>query len=99
MDARLSRGRRRLRNAMKLLALGLALLAAALAALAFDFNPTTLFIAGIACTFLGAVHLLSPAYGPGAGVSASDTSSAVDLVRANDRDSALRSGHGSNDHI
>jgi hypothetical protein len=68
-------------------------------ALFVDLNPVTLFIAGIACTFLGAINLLSLSYGLGAGVSASDTSNAVDLVRANDRDSALRSGQGFNDHI
>ena len=84
---------------MKLLALGLVLLAAAFAALFTDLDPTTLFIGGIACTFLGVIHFLSLAYGSGAGVSQSDTSNAIDLVRANDRDSALRSAQGLNDHI
>jgi hypothetical protein len=84
---------------MKLLAVGLVLLAAAFAALFADLDPTPLFIGGIACTFLGAIHFLSLSYGLGAGVSASDASNAVDLVRANDRDSALRSGQGFNDHI
>ena len=84
---------------MTLLAVGLALLAAAFAALFADLNPSTLYIAGIACTFLGALHLLSLAYGFGAGGSASVTSDAVDLVRANDRDSALRSAQRLNDHI
>jgi hypothetical protein len=68
-------------------------------ALFADLDPATLFIAGTACTFLGAINLLSLSYGLGAGASASDTSNAVDLVRANDRDSALRSGQGFNDHI
>ena len=84
---------------MKLLAAGLALLAAAFAALAFDLDPATLFIGGIACTFLGVINFLSLSYGLGAGISASDTSDAMNLVRANDRDSALRSGQGFNDHI
>ena len=80
---------------MKLLAVGLVLLAAAFAALLADLDPAGLFIGGIACTFLGAINLLSLSYGLGAGASASDTGDAIDLVRANDRDSALRSGQGS----
>ena len=68
-------------------------------ALFVDLNPATLFIAGIACTFLGAINLLSLSYGLGAGVPASDTSDAVDLVNANNRDSASVSARGFNDHI
>jgi hypothetical protein len=84
---------------MKLLAVGLILLAAAFAALFADLDPTTLFIGGIACTFLGAIHLLSLSYGLGAGASASDTSDAIDLVNANNRDRALSSAQGLNDHV
>jgi hypothetical protein len=60
---------------MKLLAVGLLLLAAALAALFADFNPATPLIGGIACTFLGVIDLISR---PGAGpaVSAGDLSDA-----------------------
>ena len=68
-------------------------------ALFADLDPATLFIAGIACTFLGAINLLSLSYGLGAGVSASDTSDAVDLVNANNRGSAAGSAQGLNDHI
>ena len=75
------------------------LLAGALVALFYDLNPAALFIGGIACTFLGTIHFLSLGYGPGVGVSASDTSDAIDLVRANDRDATLRNAQGLNDHI
>lgn len=99
-DARPSRDRRRLCDVMKLLAFGLLLLAAATAMLFFSYlDPTTLFIGGVICTFLGVINLLSLSYGLGAGASQSDTTNAIDLVRASDRDSALHSGHGFNDHI
>lgn len=76
---------------MKLLLAGLALLACGLIlALFTNLNPATPFIAGAVCTFLGAINLLSLAYGLGAGASASDTRAAIDLVRANDRDSIGR---------
>ena len=85
---------------MKLLALGLALLAGALAMLIFsDLDPAALFIAGAVCTFLGVINLLSLLYGLGAGAKESDTRDAVDLVLANDRDSARRSAQGFSDHI
>ena len=85
---------------MKLLAAGLALIATGLGLVLFtDLNPAALFIGGIACTFLGVINLLSLSYGFGAGASASDTSDAVDLVLANDRDSARRSAQGFNDHL
>ena len=61
---------------MKLLATGLALLALAIAALLFsNLDPATLFIGGIACTFLGVINLIA---GPGVGVatSASDMNDA-----------------------
>lgn len=77
---------------MKLLLAGLALLAAATGLVLFtDHNPATLLIAGVVCTFLGVINLLTLAYGLGAGSSESDTSDAIDLVRANDRGSAGRS--------
>ena len=80
---------------MKLLAAGVVLSRPHLRALFTDLNPAALFIAGIACTFLGAISLLSLSYGLGAGVSASDTSEAVDLVNANNRDSAAAAPRGS----
>ena len=53
---------------MKLLLAGLALIAAAVGIVLFTYlNPTTLFIAGVVCTFLGAINLLSLSYGLGAG--------------------------------
>ena len=64
---------------MKLLATGLMLLAAAIAALAFDLNPATLVIGGIACTFLGVIHLIARP-GTGAAVSADDVSGAHSLA-------------------
>ena len=85
---------------MKLLAAGLALIATGLALVVFtDLNPAALFIGGTACTFLGVINFLSLLYGFGAGTSASDTTDAVDLVLANDRDSARRSAQGFNDHL
>ena len=84
---------------MKLLAAGLALIATGLALVLFTYvNPTALFIVGIVCTFLGVINLLSLSYGLGAG-SASDTTDAVNLTLANDRNSARRSAQGFNDHI
>jgi hypothetical protein len=84
---------------MKLLIAGLGLIALGLALFLFtDLNPTTPFIAGAVCTFLGVINLLSLLHGLGAG-SASDTRDAVDLVLANDRDSARRSAQGFSDHI
>ena len=64
---------------MKLLALGLALLGAGLAALLADLDPATLFIGGGVCTFLGVINLIS---GPGVGtaVSAGDMSEANSLA-------------------
>jgi hypothetical protein len=64
---------------VKLLITGLALLAAAIAALAFDLNPATPLIGGIACTFLGVIDLIAR---PGAGpeVSAGDLSDAKILA-------------------
>jgi hypothetical protein len=85
---------------MKLLAAGLALIATGLALVVLtDLNPAALFIGGIACTFLGIISLLRLLSGLGAGTSASDTTDAVDLVLANDRDSARRGAQGFNDHI
>jgi hypothetical protein len=73
---------------MKLLLLGLALLAGALAMLIFsNLNPSTLVIAGTVCTFLGAINLLSLLSGLGAGGSESDTTDAVNLVRLNNHSS------------
>jgi hypothetical protein len=56
---------------MKLLALGLLLLAGALAALFADLDPATPLIGGIVCTFLGVIDLIAR---PGASpaVSAGD---------------------------
>jgi hypothetical protein len=85
---------------VKLLATGLALIATGLALVVFtDLNPATLFIAGAVCTFLGVVNLLSLSYGLGAGTEVSDTSDAVDLVRANDRARADGSARGFGGHI
>ena len=79
---------------MKLLIAGLALIAAGLGLVLFTYlNPAALFIGGIACTFLGIISLLRLSYGLGAGVSASDTTDAVDLVLANDRDAVRRNDH------
>jgi len=85
---------------MKLLATGLVLIATGLALVVFTYlNPAALFIAGAVCTFLGVINLLSLLYGLGAGARESDTRDAVDLVLANDRDSARRSAQGFSDHI
>ena len=55
---------------MKLLALGLLLLAAAIGLLLFTYlDPVTLFIAGTVCTFLGVINLIAR---PGTGVAVSD---------------------------
>jgi len=68
---------------MKLLILGIALLAAALAMLIFTYlDPTTLFIAGAVCTFLAIINAI--AVGPDQGSAASDTSDAKDLLYRND---------------
>lgn len=73
--------------AVKLLGTGLALLAGGLALLAFtDLDPTTLFLGGGVVTFLGVINLVSVSSGLGAGANESDTSDAMDLVRANYRD-------------
>jgi hypothetical protein len=54
---------------MKLLAIGLVLLAAATAMLFITYlDPATLFIGGAVCTFLGVIHLITP---PGTGVAVS----------------------------
>jgi hypothetical protein len=55
-------------RAMKLLITGLVLLAAAVAALLARLDPTTLFIGGAVCTFLGVIDLIAR---PGAGVAVS----------------------------
>jgi hypothetical protein len=77
---------------MKLLAVGLVLLVAAIAALAFDLNPATPLIGGIACTFLGVISLISP---PGTGVAASagemdEAHSLANLQRYGSVDSSAR---------
>ena len=64
---------------MKLLALGLLLLAAAIAALFADLDPATLFIAGSVCTFLGVIHLIGGREA-GVAVSASDMDEAHSLT-------------------
>jgi hypothetical protein len=71
---------------MKLLLLGLALLAGAVAMLAFsDLDPATLFIAGAVCTFLGVINFLSLSSGLGAGASASDGGDATSLLGDGER--------------
>jgi hypothetical protein len=75
---------------MKLLVTGLMLLAAAIAALAFDFNPATPLIGGIVCTFLGVINLISPP-GTGVAVSASDMGDAKSLASLQTYGSADRS--------
>jgi len=65
--------------AMKLLAVGLVLLAAAIAALAFDLNPATPLIGGAVCTFLGVIDLIARP-GTGVAVSAGDVSEAESLA-------------------
>ena len=85
---------------MKLLITGVSLILLGTGLAVFtDLNPAALFIAGVVCTFLGAISLLRLSYGLGAGVSASDATDAVDLVLANDRDSAHRSAQGLNDRV
>jgi hypothetical protein len=79
-------------RAMKLLGTGLVLLAAAIAALVFDFNPATPLIGGIACTFLGVISLISS---PGAGVAVSageidEAHSLANLQRYGSVDSSAR---------
>jgi hypothetical protein len=64
---------------MKLVAVGLALLAAALAALFADLNPATPLIGGVVCTFLGVVDVISRP-GIGAAMSAGDMSEANSLA-------------------
>jgi hypothetical protein len=65
---------------MKLLAIGLVLLAAAFALLLFTYlDPATLFIGGAVCTFLGVIDLIARP-GTGAAVSASDMSEANSLA-------------------
>jgi len=66
---------------VKLLAFGLVLLVAATAMLIFsDFNPATPFIAGIACTFVGIINLVS-LLGGRSPASASDAEDAINLTR------------------
>ncbi len=85
---------------MKLLLLGLALLAGALAMLIFsNLNPSTLVIAGAVCTFLGVINLVSLLSGLGAGVSASDTTDAVNLVRLNNHSPGGGSAEGFTDRV
>jgi hypothetical protein len=64
---------------MKLLIVGLVLLAAAIAALFADLDPATPLIGGIACTFLGVIDLIARP-GTGAAVSAGDVSEAHSLA-------------------
>jgi hypothetical protein len=63
---------------LKLLIVGIVLLAAAVAALAADLDPATLFIGGGVCTFLGVIHLIVGQGGPA--VSAVDASDARSLA-------------------
>ena len=66
---------------MKLLALGVVMLLAAVAMLIFsDFNPATLFIGGGVCTFIGIINLISSPYEPGPGVSAGGDASPGDFI-------------------
>ena len=66
---------------MKLLIVGVVLLAGAIAVLMFsDLDPATLFVGGGVCTFLGFINLLTPP-DRGRPVSAGDTSDAVNLIR------------------
>jgi len=72
---------------MKLLAIGLALLLAGIAALFSDFNPATLFIGGAVCAFLGMINVISrPGLGPA--VSAGDTDEAASLANIQNYGSA-----------
>jgi hypothetical protein len=68
---------------MKLLILGIVLLAGALAMPIFTYlDPTTLFIAGAVCTFLAIINAIP--VGPDHGSVASDTTDAKDLLYRND---------------
>jgi hypothetical protein len=66
---------------MKVLAVGLLLLAGAVAILFFftSLDPTTLFIGGTVCTFLGVIDLIARP-GAGAAISADDMSEAHSLA-------------------
>jgi len=66
---------------LKLLTLGLLLLAGAFALLVFsNLDPAPLFLGGAVCTFLGLVNVISPSYGPGRAVSAGDVDDARRLA-------------------
>ncbi len=69
-----------------LLALGVLLLASAIALAIFsDFDPARLFVGGGACTLIGLAHLLSRPYASG---PASDLSDARNLARAQQFDAS-----------